>query len=141
MVDLTLPFLGPQRSANQYPFGRLVRAGARLAFGSDWSVTTANPFPQLEVAITRVPPERRDADVFLPEERLDLATALQAFTMGSAFVNFLDDETGSIESGKLADLVAVDRDLFDEDAGPIGEARVLLTMVEGETVFEGPRGG
>jgi len=135
MRDLTLPILGPERAANQYPFGRLVRAGARLALGSDWSVSTANPFPQLEVAVTRVPPDHRDADVFLPEERLDLDTGVAAFTRGSAFVNFLDDVTGSIEPGKLADLVLLDRDLFDRGTGPIGDARVLLTMIEGDTVF------
>jgi predicted amidohydrolase YtcJ len=138
MRELNLPILGPDRSANQYPFGRLHRSGARLAFGSDWSVTTADPFPQLQVAVTRVPPDERDREVFLPEERLSLETAVKAFTKGSAFVNFLDRDTGSIENGKLADLVLLDRDLFDRGAGPIGEAEVVLTMVEGETVFAEP---
>jgi predicted amidohydrolase YtcJ len=135
MRDLNLPILGSERSRNQYPFRRLQRSGARLAFGSDWSVTTANPFPQIEVAVTRTPPGEPDADVFLPDERLDLAAAVDAFTKGSAFVNFLDQDAGSIEPGKLADLVVLDRDLFDRGAGPIREAKVLLTMVEGEKVF------
>jgi predicted amidohydrolase YtcJ len=134
MRDLTLDIIGPERAANQYPFGRLVRSGARLAMGSDWSVSTADPFPQLEVAVERVAPEDRGSDVFLPDERLDLDTAVHAFTSGSAYVNHLD-ETGSIEPGKLADLVLVDRDLFDRGAGPIGDAGAALTMVEGETVF------
>jgi predicted amidohydrolase YtcJ len=72
----------------------------------------------------------------LPEEALDLETALAAFTRGSAYVNFLDDETGSIEPDKLADLVVLDRDLFDPGAGPVGDARVLLTLVEGEAVYD-----
>jgi predicted amidohydrolase YtcJ len=135
MRDLTLDILGPERAANQYPFARLVRAGARLAMGSDWSVSTADPFPQLEVAVERVAPEDRGSEVFLPDDRLDLATAVTAFTRGSAYVNHLDADTGSIEPGKLADLVLVDRDLFDRGAGPIGDARAALTMVEGETVF------
>jgi predicted amidohydrolase YtcJ len=138
MRDLTLPILGAERAANQYPFGRLVRSGARLAIGSDWPVSTANPFPQLEVAVTRVPPDRRDADVFLPEERLELGAAVDAFTRGSAFVNFLEGGTGTIEKGKLADLVLLDRDLFDGGAGPIGETKVVLTVLEGQTVFEDP---
>jgi predicted amidohydrolase YtcJ len=135
MRDLTLDILGPERAANQYPFARLVRSGARLAMGSDWSVSTADPFPELEVAVERVAPEDRGSEVFLPDERLELETAVEAFTRGSAFVNHLDADTGSIERGKLADLVLVDRDLFDRGAGPIGDAHAALTMVEGEAVF------
>jgi predicted amidohydrolase YtcJ len=138
MRDLTLPFLGPERARWQYPFRSLLRAGAVLAFGSDWSVSTANPLLEMEVAVTRVSPEDRGAEPFLPEERLDLSQALAAFTMGSAFVNHLDHLAGSIEAGKLADIVVLDRNPFDPDAGPIGDAKVLLTLVEGEAVFADP---
>ena len=72
----------------------------------------------------------------LPDERLDLGTALAAQTQGSAYVNFLEGETGTIEEGKLADLVVLDRDIFDPGAGPVGDARVLLTLSEGEPVHE-----
>jgi predicted amidohydrolase YtcJ len=134
--ELTLPFIGEERARYHYPFASLVDAGARLAFGSDWTVSTANPLPQIEVAVTRVQHPSRDTEPLLPEEALDLETALAAFTRGSAYVNFLEDETGSLEPGKLADLVVLDRDLFDRGAGPIGEARVLLTLVEGEPVYD-----
>ena len=70
--DLTIPVLGPDRSAQQYPFASLLRSGATLAMGSDWSVTTANPLEQIEVAVTRVDPERRDVTPFLPAESLSL---------------------------------------------------------------------
>jgi predicted amidohydrolase YtcJ len=133
--DLTLPFIG-ERAAYHYPFGSLVRAGAPLAFGSDWTVSTANPLPIVEVAVTRVPHPERDREPMLPDERLDLATALAAQTQGSAHVNFLEDETGTIEEGKLADLVVLDRDIFDSGAGPVGDARVLLTLSEGEAVHD-----
>ncbi len=136
--ELTTPFIGPERSARMYPFGSLLRAGARLAFGSDWMVSTQDPLPQLEVAVTRIYPETRDWAPLLPEEALDLPTALATFTAGSAYVNFLDDETGTLEPGKLADLVVLDRDVFDPGAGPIGDARVLLTLVEGEPVYADP---
>jgi predicted amidohydrolase YtcJ len=135
--ELTEPFIGPERSARMYPFESLHRAGARLAFGSDWTVTTANPLPQLEVATTRVSPDDRGAEPLIAGEALDLPTALAAFTRGAAYVNFLD-ETGSIEPGKLADLVVLDRDLLDSSSGPIGDARVLLTLVEGEAVYADP---
>ena len=136
--ELTEPFIGPERSARMYPFGSLHRAGARLAFGSDWTVTTANPLPQIEVATTRVSPDDRGAEPLIAGESLDLPTALAAFTRGAAYVNFLDEETGSIEPGKLADLVVLDRDVLDPGSGPIGDARVLLTLVEGEAVYADP---
>jgi predicted amidohydrolase YtcJ len=136
--ELTEPFIGPERSARMYPFGSLHRAGARLAFGSDWTVSTSDPLPQLEVAVTRVNPETRDLAPLLPDEALDLPTALQTFTAGSADVNFLDDETGTLEPSKLADLVVLDRDILDPGNGPIGDARVLLTLVEGEAVYADP---
>jgi predicted amidohydrolase YtcJ len=135
--DLTEPFIGPERSARMYPFGSLLRAKARLAFGSDWSVSTPDPLPQLEVAVTRISPETRDLEPLLPEEAIDLPTALRTFTAGSAYVNCLD-ETGTIEPGKLADLVVLDRDVLDPGAGPLGDAKVLLTLSEGEAVYADP---
>lgn len=136
MVQLTLPYLPSDRALLQYPFRSLQRAGARLAGGSDWSVSTPNVLAELEVAVTRISPEDRSAAAFLPEEALDLSAALAAFTSGSAYVNHLDAETGSVEVGKLADLVVVDRNLFATNAGPLGDARILLTLVEGEVVYE-----
>ena len=139
MDRLTIPFLGPVRTTWQYPFKSLLRAGSTLAMGSDWGVSTPNPFEEMEVAVTRVYPESRGrVEPFLPDERLTLEEAVRGFTLGSAFVNHLDDATGSIEVGKLADLIVVDRDLFAPDAGPIAEARVLLTVVGGDAVFEDP---
>ncbi len=137
MDDLTLPFVG-DAAAWQYPFGSLRRAGATLAFGSDWPVSTPNPLLEMEVAVNRIAPETREAPPLPPDERVDLATALDAFTMGSAYVNGLEELTGSIAVGKLADLAVIDRDPFAPDAGPIGDARVVLTIVEGETVFADP---
>jgi hypothetical protein len=147
MDRLTIPFLGEPRWRWQYPFASLVRSGAMLAMGSDWSVSSANPLEEIHVAVNRRYPVNRESpealegaavDVFLPDERLDLATSIAAFTMGSAYVNHLDDATGSIEPGKLADLVVVDRDLFAAPADEIAAASVELTMVEGERVFAGP---
>src|SRR5439155_11987257 len=136
--DLNLPFLGPERTAHQYPFASLARSGARLAMGSDWSVTTADPLRQIQVALTRVPFDLPDREPFLPHERLDLATALRAFTVRSAWVNNLDAETGSVEPGKLADLVVLDRDLTGVPPESVGRAGVLLTMVEGQVVHRDP---
>jgi len=142
MDELTIPFLGEPRWRWQYPFASLVRAGVTLAMGSDWAVSSANPLEEIHVAVNRVLPPGSEAgdvehDAFLPDERLDLATSIAAFTIGSAYVNHLDHVTGSIEPGKLADLVVVDRDLFASPSNEIALATVELTMVEGERVFAG----
>ncbi len=139
MDELTIPYLGPERSGWQYPFASLLRSGARLAMGSDWSVSTPEPLIEMQVAIDRsAPAPWGSGRVLVPEERLTLEESIRAFTFGSAWVNHLDDRTGSIEVGKLADLCVVDRDLFLRDVGPIGEGQVLLTLVDGEVVFEDP---
>jgi predicted amidohydrolase YtcJ len=139
MRDLTIPFLGPERSRHQYPFASLLRAGATVAFGSDWPVSTPNPLREIEVAVRRTPVDDRGVAPFLPQERMRVHDALVAFTMGSAFVNHHEKETGSIEVGKLADLVAVDRDLFE--AEPIGQTEIVLTLINGKPVYENPSFG
>jgi predicted amidohydrolase YtcJ len=137
MDELTIPFLG-DRWRWQYPFRSLRAAGAVLAMGSDWSVSTPNPMLEMEVAVERVWPDHRgDREPLLPDERLELIDALAAFTTGSAYVNHLDD-TGTLEVGRLADLVVLDRDLFDRGAGAIGETQVAGTFVEGVPVYEAP---
>lgn len=138
MRELTLPFLSPERAGWQYPWASLRRAGAVLAFGSDWTVSTANPLLEIQVAVHRVDPNDHDGEPFLPGERVDLPAALDAFTIGSAYALRLETETGSIAPGKLADLAVLDRDPFDPDAGPIGDARALATLVEGQPVHADP---
>ncbi len=136
MDNLTIPFIG-DRWRWQYPFRSLRAAGVVLAMGSDWSVSTPNPLLEMELAVERVADESRGRrEPLLPDERLDLIDALAAFTAGSAYVNHLDTETGTLEVGKAADLAVLDRDLFDRAAGAIGEARVVGTFVEGVAVYE-----
>ncbi len=139
MDVLTIPFIG-ERWRWQYPFGSLKAAGALLAMGSDWSVSSANPIWEMHLAIERQTPARYagERDVFLPDERLDLIDALAAFTIGSAYVNHLERETGTLEVGKLADLAIIDRDLFDRGAGTVFDARVVGTFIEGVPVHEDP---
>jgi predicted amidohydrolase YtcJ len=137
MDVLTIPFIG-DRWTWQYPFRSLRAAGAVIAMGSDWSVSSPNPIWEMHLAVERRNPIQFAGyrPVFLPEERMDLIDALGAFTNGSAYVNHLDTETGTLEVGKLADLAVLDRDLFDRGAGPIMDARVVGTFVSGVPVFE-----
>jgi predicted amidohydrolase YtcJ len=115
-----------------------VRSGARLAGGSDWPVTSANPMLEIEVAVTRVSPDARSNRPLQPDQRLSLDEALAAFTIGSAYVNHLDDATGSIEVGKLADLTLLDHNLRELNGTPIGEVSVQGTWVEGLEVYAAP---
>jgi len=136
MSALTLPFLGEERAAMQYPFGDLLRSGAQLAMGSDWSVTTANVLEEIEVAVNRIDPENRHNEPFLPEQRVTLQDALGAFTMGTAYVNHDERDSGSIEVGKRADLAVISANLFAKDAPPISDNYVELTLASGKVVYE-----
>jgi predicted amidohydrolase YtcJ len=104
-----------------------------LAFGSDWSVSTPDPLLEIETAVSRISPDDRSMPVFYAHERIGLHEALAAFTIGAAFVNHLEADTGSIEPGKLADLVVLDRNPFE--VAPIGEANVDLTVFEGDVLY------
>ena len=88
--------------------------------------------------MTRIALDTRWLAPLLPEEGLDLATALTTFTAGSAYVNFPEGETGTLEPSKTADLVVLDRDVLDPGAGPIGDASVILTLLAGEAVYADP---
>ncbi|MFB7224789.1 amidohydrolase [Streptomyces sp. NPDC056227] len=132
MDELTIPFLGPERAAMQYRFADFWAHGTRLAMGSDWAVTTANPLEQIEVAVRRVDPANRSNAPFLPDQRLALDTVVDAFTAGSAFVNH-DAEGGALRVGARADIALLDQDIFRPDF-PASDARVRLTLASGEIV-------
>jgi len=134
ITDLTIPFIGEERARWMYPIKTVQDTGAVIAFGSDWSVSTANPFPQIETAVTRISAVGEPTPVFIPQERIDLESALIAFTINAAFVNKHEDRTGSVEVGKLADLIVIDQPLFDIDPAAISDTKVLLTLFEGDVV-------
>jgi hypothetical protein len=137
MTELTIPFLGEERSRWQYPFGALHRAGARLVAGSDWPVSTPDPLAAIHTAVTRTAygdTGRAGTDPFLPEQALDLTTAFAAYTSGSAWANHRD-RAGVVAAGAVADLVVLDRDPFAGPPEEVGAARVASTWVEGEPVF------
>jgi hypothetical protein len=138
MDELTIPFLGPERAGQQYPFRSLADRGAVLAGGSDWPVSTANPLEEIAVAVGRVGPggDGPTVEPFLPTECLPLATAFSAFTAGSAFVNHLEATTGTLSPGKEADLVVLAGDPFTLEPTALPQATVELTMVGGRTVYD-----
>lgn len=134
VTELTIPFIGEERARWMYPIKSVLDTGATVAFGSDWSVSTANPFPQIETAVTRKSAIDDEMDAFIPEERIDLASAVAAFTINAAFLSRRETETGSIEVGKYADLVLLDQNLFEIEAKDISETTALATVFEGRVV-------
>ncbi len=138
ITNLTLPFVSKQTASYMYPIGTMERSGAVIAFGSDWSVSTCNPFEEMEVAITRMGPLGETKTAWMPDERISLPEALAGFTIGSAYVNRDDRNTGSLEVGKVANLAVLDRNLFEIPATEISDTKVLLTLFEGKTVHGDP---
>jgi predicted amidohydrolase YtcJ len=131
----TLPRVGPERLQWTYPIGSILRTGATVAFSSDWTVSSANPFLGIETAVTRVDPHSNEGQPFLPGERIELDEAIAAYTINAAYLNVIDDMTGSVEVGKYADLIVVDRNLFEIPIQEVSDARVLLTLLEGEVMY------
>jgi predicted amidohydrolase YtcJ len=131
---LTRPRVG-DRADNLYPIGDIVRTGAVVAMGSDWPVTTPNVFEEMQVAVTRqVIGAAADAPVLDASQRITLAEAIAGFTRGSAYVD-RDDDAGSIEAGKRADLVVVDRNPFAGDVHEIAGTKVSATIAAGRVVY------
>ena len=134
ITELTIPFMKPELVRWLYPIRSLVRDGAVVVSGSDWGVSSANPFLQIETAVTRRDPLDASGEVLVPEERISVADAIAMLTINGAWINHREQDTGSIEVGKLADLAVLDRNLFDVDPADISETRVLLTLFGGEPV-------
>ena len=135
ITELTIPKLGEKRSQWLYPIKSLLDSGALVVFGSDWFVSSGNPLLGIETAITRRDPLTNESEPFLDHQRIGLSEALKAYTLNSAYINFVEHETGSIEVGKQADLTVLDKNLFDLKSSEISEASVLLTLIDGERVY------
>jgi len=128
--------LGPDRLAGAYAWQTVLRSGARLAFGSDFPVESPNPFPGLAAAISRQDMSGQPPGGWLPGERLSFPQALDAFTRGAAYASFAEDKIGTLEPGKYADFIIVDRDPTKVDAQALARTEVLETWVGGRKVWE-----
>ena len=128
--------IGPERATRPWVWRSIAQKGGVLAFGSDWPVVTLNPWPGVQTAVTRQTEDGEPAGGFVPQQRLSLEETIRAYTLGAAFAGRREKSEGSIEAGKLADFIVLDRDLFRIEPSEIGKTRVLLTVVGGKVVYE-----
>jgi predicted amidohydrolase YtcJ len=128
--------VGPERALRGWPWRTVEKGGGMLAFGSDWPIVTQNPWPGVQNALTRQTTEGEPAGGWIPKERISLADAIRAYTLGAAFAGHREKNEGSLEPGKLADLIVIDRNLFLIEPTEIGKTEVLMTMVGGKVVYE-----
>ena len=135
-LELDIPMLGEERTWQMYPLASVHNSGGRLVGGSDYWVTDLNPLLAIETAITRQNPWTNEGLVLNKDERVDLATMIEAYTINGAYQMKLDEVQGSIEVGKRADFVVLDRNLFEVPASEISDANVMMTIFDGRTVYE-----
>lgn len=134
-TDVAADLMGPDRIRYMYAVNSVIDTGAPYAISSDWFVTTLNPFEIMQVAVTRQDPSAgADGPAFYPEERIDVETVVRGYTTNAAAGAWRGETTGSLGIGKLADLIVLDRDIFEVDPFALGETEVMLTMLEGRDV-------
>jgi len=127
---------GPDRASRAWVWNSIAKAGGHLAFGSDWNVVTLNPWEGLQMAVTRQTTEGTPAGGWLPQERITLRQAVEDYTLGAAYAGRREKTEGSIEPGKLADLVIVSQNIFEIDPHAIAKTKVVKTIVGGRVVYE-----
>lgn len=128
--------IGPDRASRAWAWKSIADAGGHLAFGSDWPVVTLNPWEGIQTAVTRQTAEGTPAGGFVPEQRLTVAQAVDAYTLGAAFAGRREKTEGSLETGKLADLIIVSQNIFDINPHKIGATKVLTTIVGGRLAYQ-----
>jgi len=127
--------VGPERAQRAWVWHSIETTGGRLAFGSDWPVVTLNPWPGVQNALTRQTTDGNPPGGFVPSERISLEDTITAYTLGAAFAGRREKTEGSLEPGKLADLIVLSQDLFKVKPSEIAKTEVLLTIVGGKVVY------
>ena len=128
--------IGHDRSSRTYAFRTFLDHKVRLAFGTDWEVAPLDPMQTLYAAVTRATLDGKNPGGWFPEQKLTVAEAVEAYTMGSAYAEFQEKEKGSITPGKLADLVLLSDDIFSIAPEKIRDVRVVETILGGRVIFQ-----
>jgi predicted amidohydrolase YtcJ len=139
LMKIWVPNIGPERAQHGWAWRSVEKSGGVLAFGSDWPIVTLNPWPGVQNALTRQTTEGEPPGGFLPSERISLEDAIKGYTAGAAYAAHREKEEGSLEAGKLADMIMIDQDLFKIEPPEIGKTEVLFTMVGGKIVYQSPK--
>ncbi len=134
-IDLAVDIVGESRVQAFYPVRRIMESGGRIVGGSDWDVSSLNPLDAIETAVRRQNPFENGGEVLGENEDINLAEALEMYTRNAAYTMRLENLSGSIEVGKSADLIVLDRNLFEIPVTEINEAQVLLTLLHGIAVY------
>ncbi len=134
---LEAKYLGRERAEKEYPLKSFQDAGVTLACASDYPVQVPSPpLSAIQLGITRCIPGETDPNEILgPDERISLEDMIAGYTINGAYANFVENETGSIEVGKKADMVVLDRNLFDIPEAEIADTNVLMTVFEGKSIY------
>jgi predicted amidohydrolase YtcJ len=128
--------IGPERIKTTYAFRTFLDRGVRLAFGTDWSVAPLDPMQSIYAAVTRATLDGRNPGGWVPEQKISIQEAVEAYTLGSAYAEFQEKEKGSITPGKLADLVILSDDIFAIDPKSIKNVTVRVTIAGGRVVYQ-----
>ncbi len=134
-LEVWLKNAGAAREPRAFAWNSIAQGGGKLAFGSDWPVVTISPWPGIQTALTRQTSDGKPAGGFVPAQKLTLEQTIEAYTMGVAYAGKRETTEGSIQTGKLADIIVVDQNLFKVDAHKIDQTKVLLTIVGGKVVY------
>jgi predicted amidohydrolase YtcJ len=128
--------IGPERAKTTFAFRSLLDSGATLAFGSDWDVAPMSPLMGIYAAVTRRTLDGKHPNGWVPEQKITVEEAVRAYTMGSAYASFEDNIKGSIEAGKLADLIVLSQDIFAIDPVKIADTKVEMLIFDGKLLFD-----
>jgi predicted amidohydrolase YtcJ len=135
-LDVWARNIGPERAARAWVWKSIASAGGEYAFGSDWPVVTLNPWLGIQTAVTRQTSDGQPQDGLVPAQRLSVPQAVEGYTLNAAFAGHREKWEGSIEKGKLADVIMVDRNIFEINSRTIDQTKVVLTIVGGKIVYE-----
>ena len=128
--------IGAERAQTAYPFHSLLEAHVKLAFGSDWYVAPPNALDGIYAAVTRATLDGKNPKGWVPKQKIDLDEALAAYTRDAAYASFEEKEKGTLEPGKLADFVLLDKDLSRVKPAEIREVKVRMTVIGGKVAYE-----